>query len=291
MKKIFNRIILSVIISATFLGGCRDTEEYQRLSKAGTLYVESLDTLLKFAGDIKIDTTSEQLLQDDRILNRNQDYYEKRTNADIERLKILEDLRRHNRLLARYFVLLDELASSDAPERAQQEIGGIVGNINKIGNKLRESDLIEDRETSIIGAIGNLIISSQIEGALREELEARAETINKELETQEVLLDVLGDSINNELKITAESIQTRLIIRPYIQEEPIVKEDDWITTRKKVLTSQKTAWELANASDAARNFRKIFLEVINEDFNQARFDYYLSEIEAFLTFVESIKTE
>lgn len=232
MKKIFNRIIFSVIISAAFLGGCRSTEEYQRLSRAGTLYVQSLDTLLKYAGDIKIDTTSEQLLQDDRILNRNQDYYKERTNADIERLKILEDLRRHNRLLARYFVLLDELASSDAPERAQQEIGGIVGNINKIGNKLRKSNLIEDRETSIIGAIGKLIISSQIEGALREELEARAETINKELETQEVLLDVLGDSINNELKITAESIQTRLIIRPYIQEEPIVKEDDWITTRK-----------------------------------------------------------
>ena len=318
MKKTFNPIALIIIISAFFLGGCRDTEEYQRLSRAGILYVESLDILLESAGDIKIDTTSEQLLQDNRIGNGSESHYEEctkadlerlkiledlprhnrllaryeeRTKADLERLKILEDLRRHNRLLARYFILLDELASSDTPERAQGEIEGIIGNINQIGNKIRQSNFIENRESNIVGTVTNLIIRSQIEGALREELEARAETINKELETQEVLLDVLGDSVNNELKIIAESIQTRLVIRPYVRKEPIVREDDWISNRRRAITAKRTAWELADASDAARNFRKVFLEAIDEDFNQVRFNYYLSEIEAFLSFVENINNE
>lgn len=289
MNKIFNKTILLVIISATFLGGCRDTEEYQRLAKAGTAYVQSLDTLLKFAGEIKVDTTSEQLLNLDRISNQTIENYNKITEQDIRRLEILKRIRRHNSLLAKYFVLLDQLASSDAPDRAQEEITGIVNTVNSVSSELVESEFFTNQASSIISALPKLIISSQIEGALRDELEMRADTINKELKIQEFLLSELSKSISTDITIIENSKQTRLVIRPLTKEEVIAKPDNWINDRNQILTTIANVEELANAEQAAASFRMMFNDFVEGKFDQARFNYYLGQIESFLTFVESLK--
>lgn len=289
MSILLNKTVLFVVISATFLGGCRDTEEYQRLAEAGTAYVQSLDTLLKFAGETKIDTTSEQILNLDRVSNQSVEDYNKITEQDIKRLEILIRIRRHNRLLARYFALLDQLASSNAPDRAQEEITGIVGTINNVSSELVGSEFFTDQADSIISALPRLIISSQIEGALKDELEARADTINKELKIQELLLSELSKSITSDIAIIENSKQTRLVIRPLTDEEVISKPDNWINDRNQVLTKMANLEELANAEQAANSFRMMFNDFVEGEFDQARFNFYLGQIESFLTFVESLK--
>ena len=171
MVKKVNRVFIITAVFVTFLGGCRSTAEYQKLAKAGSEYTTDLDSLLTEAGNIKIDETSEHILSDQRISNSiTFSQYTELSRPDIERLKILEELREHNKLLARYFSLLNEVATSNAPQDAQKEIGDVADNLNKLGEKLCSGNLVNK---TILQPAASLIISSQIRGALRQELQKR----------------------------------------------------------------------------------------------------------------------
>ena len=116
MTKKSSSTILMIAVLVSFTSDCRSSAEYQRLAKAGNTYTTAMDKLLTTAGQIRIDETSEQLLNDDRLSNQTPEHYHKLSKLDVERLEILENLRKHNRLLTRYFALIDELATSKAPE-------------------------------------------------------------------------------------------------------------------------------------------------------------------------------
>jgi outer membrane murein-binding lipoprotein Lpp len=53
--KIYFPVIVSVAMMTTFLGGCRSTDEYKKLAKAGTNYSNALDQLLDIAVETRID--------------------------------------------------------------------------------------------------------------------------------------------------------------------------------------------------------------------------------------------
>ncbi|GAB1538111.1 hypothetical protein NUACC21_07690 [Scytonema sp. NUACC21] len=286
MKKTRSVIVIAAIL-AVFTSGCRSNEEYQRLAKAGNSYTRAMDSLLTTAGQIKIDSTSEQLLKDDRLENQTLDKYEELSKLDIQRLEILENLRNHNRLLTRYFTLLDELATSNAPQKAQQEIGGIVDNLNKIGTQIRSSPLISNK--SALQSVGGFIVNSQIRGVLREELEKRKDTIDLELKTQQVLLETLSHSIEQDMKLIVESQKLRLVIRPLGEENPIPDPDDWIASRRKILTMNTTVSELEEASKSAGKFRDLFKDFVEGKLNRQRLNTLLNDIESFITIVEKFK--
>ncbi|NMG06175.1 hypothetical protein [Brasilonema sp. UFV-L1] len=288
IKKTSSTIVIIAVL-ASFISGCRSSAEYQRLAKAGNTYTTAMDKLLTTASQIKINTTSEQLLKDDRLSNQTFEGYNELSKLDVERLEILQNLRKHNRLLTRYFTLIDELATSNAPEKAQQEIGGVVDNLNKIGTQLRGSALVSN--TSVIKSVGGLVISSQIRGALREELEKRKDVIDLEFQTQQVLLKALSDSIKQDVNLTRESRELRQVIRPLIAEKPISDADNWIDRRRKILTMNTTVSELEEASDSAKTFRDLFKDFVEGKLNRERLNTLLTDIESFLTIVEQLKNE
>jgi hypothetical protein len=286
IKKTSSTIVMLAVL-ASFISGCRSSAEYQRLAKAGNTYTTAMDKLLTTAGQIRIDGTSEQLLKDDRLSNQTPERYNELSKLDVERLEILENLRKHNRLLTRYFALIDELASSNAPDRAKQEIEGVVGNLNKIGTQLRGSALFPN--TSVIKSVGGLVISSQIRGALREELEKRKDIIYREFKTQQVLLDALGNSIKQDVSLTIESRELRQVIRPLNEEQPIPDTDNWIAKRRAILTMNTTVSELEDASKSAGKFRELFKDFVEGKLNRERLNSLLTDIESFITIVEQLK--
>ena len=288
-KQNIRRMAVILAISGPLLVGCRSTEEYKRLATAGSAYSNGLSILLDSAGDIKVDTTSEQLLQDDRITPQDIEHYQARSEQDVRRLRVLSQLKEHNKLLNQYFLKLNELASSDSPQRTSDEIGGIITNINTIGTSLRGSGLIPS--PSIFQGLARLIVSSKIKGDLREELDQRADTINEELYTQEILLKLLSQSMMTDLTIIKQSQETRTVIRPYIQENPIAAETQWIADRREVLKMNITIAELQNAENAAASFRAIFTDFVEGDLNIDRLNYLLTEIESFLSLAEAVKNE
>lgn len=289
MLKKVNLTLILVAVVATFLGGCRSTKEYQQLAKAGTEYTTAMDSLLTSAGNIKLNATSEQLLSDDKINNVSESQYKNLSQPDLDRLTLLKQLRKHNQLLSRYFILLNEVATSSTPQDAQKEIGEVADNLSKIGNEIRLSHIVTDKTVFQTG--GNIIISSQIRGALRKELEKRKDTIEREFLTQKALLKMLGDSIKTDINITIHSQETRLVIRPLTAGNPIQDEDQWIANRRKILTMDTAVSELNASEGAADKFREIFKDFVEGKLNRERFNTLLSDIESFLTFAEQLKKQ
>ncbi|RCJ37913.1 hypothetical protein A6770_14075 [Nostoc minutum NIES-26] len=287
MKKTLRQTVVVLTVIATLTTGCRSTDEYKKFANAGSKYANAVDKLLGAAGDIRIDTTSEQLLRNDRIINLTVDDYKKLADRDEERLEVIRKLRKHNKLLSNYFQLLNELAGSDAPTRAQGEITGVVENLNKIGNELKGSDLITN--PAIFQGIGNLVVSSQIRGALHSELEKRHRTILLELTIQKEMLKVLGDSIAQDVKLIRIAREERFVIRPLIQDTTISDEDTWIETRRDLLKMENRGQELQFASDTLGEFQEVFQAFIEGKQSLARVNSFLQEVDNFLQLVEADK--
>jgi hypothetical protein len=284
-----------IFVLASCLAGCRSAKEYASLAQAGTIYATALDNLLVATGNITIDTTSERLLQLDSQSNRTLEQYRQLSNEDENFLKTLSRLRRHVQLLAKYFGQLHELANSDAPERAKQVIGGpesgLIGNLNKVGNELRGSALISGAAASAAAPITAAIMSGLIRGALKEELELRKDTIQKELILQEELLQALSDKIKHDLTITQETKEQRLVIEPLRSPNPIPNPDTWINNRRSVLTLILTADQLKSASDSVKKLREAFEDLLSgKKLTIDRINTVLADFDRLLTIAEKLKT-
>jgi bifunctional DNA-binding transcriptional regulator/antitoxin component of YhaV-PrlF toxin-antitoxin module len=288
MKKPLRQTVFAFAVIAALTTGCRSTDEYKKLANAGSQYTNAIDKLLDAASNIRIDTTSEQLLRNDRILNLTIEDYKKVTQSDEDRLVVTEKLRKHNKLLGNYFRLLNELASSDAPTRAQGEIAGVVDNLNKIGKELQGSDLITN--PGLFQGITNLVVSSQIRGALRDELEKRNRTILLELTIQKEMLKALGDSIGQDVKLIRIAREERFVIRPLIQDTAISDADTWIETRRKLLTMEARGKELNEASKALGNFQEVFQAFVEGKLSLAQLNAFLQDVDALLKLVEMDKS-
>ncbi|ARV61010.1 hypothetical protein BZZ01_22435 [Nostocales cyanobacterium HT-58-2] len=287
MRKNIRQTVAIFAVIAALTSGCRSSEEYKKLTKAGNEYAIAVNELLTAAGDIRIESNSEKLLQDDKILNQSETDYRTLSQQDEDWLKILNDIRTHNELLQAYFSKLQALATSDAPEQAKTEIDGIAGNLNSIGHKLQNSTLITNK--SILQGATNLVISSQIRGALREELEKRHEVILKELTIQQEVLNTVSSSIEQDVKSIKSAQEVRLVIRPLIQIEPIKNEDEWIKTRKNILLMDRKIEEIKKASTALREFKEIFQASLEGKLTQARLNEHLQDIDTFFALIQNTK--
>lgn len=286
--KISCQVIVTVAILSTFLGGCRSTDEYKKLAEAGTNYYKALNQLLDLAVETRINESSEELLLQDRANKRTADY-DRFSESDANRIDLVNRIKKHNTLLIKYFKLLQDLAQSNAPDRTQTSIGGVIDNLNTIGQTLRESDLIKNKEG--FQGIAKLVVTSKIRGALREELEKRNQTIMLELKTQQELLNALGTQIQGEIKGIKDRKELRLVIEPLIQPTPIANEDAWIATRRNLLTQELTAAELKTASEAMGEFQTVFQDFVEGRSNSGRINALLTDIENLLSVIEKFKTK
>ncbi|MEH2015093.1 hypothetical protein [Nostoc sp.] len=287
--KIHFPVIIAVVMLTTFLGGCRSTDEYKKLAQAGTSYSNALNQLLDLAVETRINESSEELLLQDRDINRTADDYIKFSESDANRIELVNRLKKHNRLLSKYFQLLQDLAGSNAPERTETAIGGVIDNLNTIGQTLRTSNLIENKE--VFQGIGKLIVSSQIRGALKEELEKRNQTIMLELKTQQELLNAISTQIKGELKRIQDKEELKLVIEPLIKPALIADEDGWITTRRNLLTQEITAAQLETASQALEDFQNIFQDFVEGRSSSGQINALLTDIENLLSVIEKLKTK
>ncbi|WP_223269725.1 hypothetical protein [Nostoc sp. 'Peltigera membranacea cyanobiont' 213] len=92
IQKNLHQVVIIFVLIASITTGCRSTDEYKKFANAGSQYTNAVDKLLDTASNIRIDTTSEQLLRNDRILNQTIEDYQKLAQVDEERLEVLGKL-------------------------------------------------------------------------------------------------------------------------------------------------------------------------------------------------------
>lgn len=283
----FRKTFVLVAVVATLSTGCKYSKQYQKISDAGNQYTTAIDKLLDKANELQIDSSSEKLLQNDRISNVDANIYQNYKNNDQEILELISGIREHNNLLGEYFSKLRQLASSKAPDLVENEITGIATNLQIIGDRLQTNSSLP--RPIVIGKVGQLIVNSKIEGALKKELDLRGDTIFEQLEVQGEMLNVLGEIMKTKVQSLKDARELRLVIRPLAQTEPMTDNftSEWMQLRKEILLMDKQLKEIEEASSALGNFQDIYKASVEGKINSQFINQNLEDIDRFLALLQN----
>lgn len=283
-------IITLVGTSLVACGSSASLEEYQKFATAGKEYASALDTLLVTSGNYFVDANSEILLRSDlQEPDADTRNSSQTTQLDDEWLTLIGQMRQHNDLLKRYFLALENLATSNAPEQAKEATERVFTQLNEVGNSLQESPVVSPQVGSALSAIPQIILSQKIQGALREELEQRKEAIYRELALQDLVLELLTIQLQKNLRIIRDSQDSRITLPPYADPVPISNPDAWIENRRNIRTMTLSIEALNNATQASEEFKETFQLLLEDKFTLARANALLSDIESLLKIAEELK--
>ena len=285
MVKNFRKTFILAAVVASLSTGCKYSKQYQQLTEASSKYTTAVDELLVKAGELQVESTSENILSNDRLENQTVPKYREKSNEDKEMLQVIYDIRRHNQLLQKYFSKLNELAQSTAPEDTQKEIDGIATNLQTISSNLKKSSLFP--KPGILKGIGHLVIHSKINGALRTELEKRDRTILQELTIQQELLKNLGSFMKDKVENKRLWQEQRLVIRPLIEQNPVADEESWIEKRNGIFAIDSRVEEIENASVALGEFKTVFEDSVEGKITGVRLNNALKDIDSFLALLQN----
>jgi hypothetical protein len=280
-KNVNTRQIVAAIFLVTLISGCRSNDDYNKLGEAGIKYIDAVNLLLDESAKARVDLSSEQILANDRISNIDPNQYQGTSDRDRERIKYISLIVQHNLMLKKYFLLLQELANSDAPQKAQTEIETVAKNLVNLGNSIRTS--------SRLGSSVNFIVKLQIREALKQELEKRGKLISNELTIQEEALKDIGKIILEAKEKISKLQENRLVVRSLILPNPIGDEAGWIKTRQSILTMTIMSENLKSASSTLNNFKAIFESFLEGKSDIKSVNIFLSEVEAFVKLLSNAK--
>lgn len=292
IKKLTLRTTAIALIGASLIGCGASLEEYQKFASAGKEYATALDTLLVISGNYFVDADSELLLRSDlQEPDIDAKNYSEITAIDEEWLVLVSQMRQHTDLLKRYFIALETLATSDAPESSGKATEKIFQGLNNVSLAIQASPRISNEVGSAISSIPKIILSQKIRGALREELEQRKEVIYRELAIQEYVLKFLTTQLQKNLKIIRDNQDNRLVLPPYAASNPINNPDEWIAQRRKIRTMTLSIEALNNASQASEEFKEAFQLLLEDKFTIGQANALLSDIESLLSVAEELKQQ
>jgi len=281
--------LVSVIALCLMASACDPLQRYAGLANLGSLYGAAMDKLLVVAEDTTVDATSERLLQNREIAPQTIADYRKLSDLDVKRLETIENLRKHVKLLARYFGLLKDLATSDSPSQLSKSAAEASGNLNQLGQELRKSDLIPG--TPVAAALTKIIVSGKIRGALKDELTLRGDTIRTELKTEKDLVTALSGDLKHAVAITKEIRESRQILTPYTASGPMRDDNQWIANRKALLKMNSTVDELAAAGSALDKLREAFESLMEGKLDAGRISALQEDFAAIVDFAGTVKAQ
>ena len=299
------RALAYVGVSAMLLSGCASIGPYRDFADAGVAYTRATAELLGATQNISIDASSEVLLREERTLEEQRESdkldqdkvtsiletaYKSANASDRVVVELTRRGIRHVNLMNRYFANMSELANTRHQEGLSESLSSLGENLNKVGNELRGSALMED--PSILGSLGEVIVNARIRSALREELRLRKDLINQELKTQEEILAQIADLVSTELSRVVMETEERVVRTPLLEAGtlPAREVEKWKDTRRYVLTAETTIEQLDIAQRAAKSYREAFEKLVTGQ-ESPSFETVISDINTYLDVVEALLSE
>lgn len=286
-----SKILFSIIcLTCIFLGGCKGTKEYARFAKAGSVYYAAMDNLLIATTNISLDANSERLLQIDESTNITEPQYTELATKERRKIEVINNLRKHTKLMARYYDLLFQLASTKASEQTQEAIGGVATNLNALGKTIRGSGS-DFFDSSLATKFAGAIVTGIVRGKLQDEIKQRRTLIMTELDTQKVLYKKLSEMIKSNLGDTNMLRENRKVIDKIRQNQPLnnAEKEQWINDRRAIMLATNTINELDNAGDLLEKMQEAFNDLESNKLTLERVDSLLTDLETFLSVTEELK--
>jgi hypothetical protein len=270
-------------------------DEYKRFAEAGKEYSKAMDSLLVTSGALFVDSNSEALINLDRQnpIGGRAEYSAAKENV-IKYIKVISLARDHTRLLQNYFQALQELATSDAPQRSADAANRVFNQVVLVGQQLEpnifSSPAIGPEARQAYSQIPSLILSAKIKGALRAELLARKEAIYKELITQELVQKLLAQQINANLQIINSYKEMRTIKPAYESDKPVAEPDKWIALRAQISQDSLSADALEDASKTSKALQEAFKDLLSNRLTVARAGVLVDDIRDLVTLIHRIES-
>lgn len=200
----------------------------------------------------------------------------------------IEKLRRHARLLGRYFEALGDLADDAADQSASKAVVGSADALADLGKALAVSDQLSKAEKDALGQAAGLVVAGVRERAIARELQARADLIDLQLRIHKELLEALRGKLRADQQSVFDLGYARDVKEPF-EAGQIGDSRVWIERRRGYLLMNKDLEALEKAGDVASRLRSAWRASVEGKFDAEAQRDVLKKIDEAVALAESVE--
>jgi hypothetical protein len=284
----FTSVALALLLGIVTSACAARVTQFGDFAQAGLTYVKASEAVIDEAGTASIRANNATLVKTRPAIEpgRRLDVINTHNELLKQRLVILQDIRRHGRVLQLYFQALAGLAGSDAPQSAAAAAEGAFASLSKLSPAIRTAKVGEASVGALIPAVTKPIVASFKVRALERELELRSEAIAIEIALQEAAFTAIGQLLATDLQIQLNAFETEQVNNPFAADGALP--GNWAGNREQLLKMTGTVASAGAAAAAARNLRGSFESLVNNRFDRTALDSLLLDINAMLDIATKI---
>jgi hypothetical protein len=282
------KIIIAFGLSILLISGCatHTVKQSKDLSASGIAYTEAVDKLLDNTFDRIIDFDNEEL----KKARGGSDLKRKITDKNqliISLLTEIERFRAQTKILKLYFLNLQALADSSVKDDAGGAVKSLSDSLSNLNTTLDKGGLTENQKTQI-GALGGVLAGTVHAAKIRNALKRDAEVIGTFLALQENQLKNITNILERRLKVENDLFLNEKVIAPYVDKDKSLK-SSWGEDRKQWLKTQFIGLKLNTASNAAKQLRGVWADILQGRTDVNSLSLLISDINEFVIIVQELK--
>jgi chaperonin cofactor prefoldin len=295
MSTIRQRNAALLLIAAFVLSSCAGAQRADyatQFAKEGVKFTRTLPQLYDEYYRLAIDADSATLAStrdEPGITSKELSARLKQADEDLERTSaIVRGLKEHADLLREYFQAIRRLTHEDVGSGVGESTQTLVNGIMMVRGDLGAAIPFGVPVNQIAKPVGNFVVVSLKNRALKRELDEHGETIDRELAVQEAILQ----KIVRNMASHAEAWTTVAYVNPVYEQfrdanKPLRR--SWYAYRRKYLTSEQVIESAQEAEAAMKELRKAWRELAQGGPDASTMAQLIRRVQATVALVNALK--
>jgi len=279
------------------LGACAATQAEidsgSRFATAGIAYVDALPAVFDESFRLTVRMNSDQLLlarqdlldsggamtaQDSQ--DTLADALESADELLAARQQLLENLRRHSRLLRSYFTALQALTDKRNASGITATTRDIVASLAALRPGIEGTMVGNAKVTDLTGPGVQLVVANYENAALREELRLRGGAIERELALQQAVLEALADDMIDNAETIIQVEELNPIFEEFTGDGRVSAA--WSDRRTMAFKQSVSLDSYNEIKKAAATMHRAWIALVENRDSEMNLDALLRDIESFL---------
>lgn len=263
---------IGIAFSALLIGCSTPIKQGQDLSSSGIAYSDALSDLADATATTVVDSSSRDLLRIRKREPRDKrgPILEESDKAVGAYLVQIAELKSHVLEIKAYFINLQALSQSDAPERAGAALKDVSASINQANMVLRDSKrpVFSDVQLEATQKFGTLVAKGVLAQHVSQALERDKAIIGEQLLYEQRMMKELAGTLQRLYNQASEAFRRDKVRAPYTAEEldpnapdPVLGEE-WVADRRTALTARFQNDLLDKAAKASEHMQAIWTDVV-----------------------------
>ena len=277
--------LLPVLFLGLAAAGCAlstDTGRLDEVAKAGIAYADRIPPLLDRALELTVGVDSGALVEARRNLpeDRRHRMLHDFDAAMAERLAEYAAAKRHNALLRSYFVALRTLVEPEGSKGVGNAAKRLTAELGKLSPRLKKARMGDVSVSGLIEPAASIAVASFRSAALRRELSARGQAIERELALQEALVIALAGQVRADWEVVSARFRNDEVLEPYVSAVRLPK--TWPARRLRSLREPAGVKAARAAEQAIRSLRKAYVAAMEGRLDAVRAAELATTVEGFV---------